>query len=274
MDQGRARPVLRALTGAAVLVVIAGLVGLGVWQVRRLSWKLDLIARVDRRIHASPLPMPGPAEWPAITATADEYRHVEVGGLLLNDRETLVQAVSEYGAGFWILTPLRTASGDTVLINRGFIPPDRRAPSSRAASEIVGPTTVEGLLRMSEPRGGFLRSNDAGADRWFSRDVAAIAARRGLERVAPFFIDADAVPNPGGLPIGGLTVIAFPNNHLVYAITWFTLAAMLTGAMIWVVRENLRRRRRLPDLDVSAQRSCDETSAPSKHGLLRREYRV
>ena len=77
---------------------------------------------------------------------------------------------------------------------------------------------------MTEPKGAFLRTNDASADRWFSRDVAAISAKHGLENPAPYFIDADATPNPGGFPVGGLTIIAFPNNHLVYALTWFALA--------------------------------------------------
>ena len=82
-----------------------------------------------------------------------------------------------------------------------------------------GPVTVTGLLRMSEPGGAFLRANDPASDRWFSRDVAAIAASRGLDKVAPYFIDAERAPGESGLPVAGLTVIAFSNNHLVYALT-------------------------------------------------------
>ena len=225
-------------------ICVAALVALGVWQVHRLSWKLALIARVDQRVHAAPVPPPGPARWPAVTAARDEYRHVDVGGHFENDRETLVQAVTDYGAGFWVMTPLRTTDGATILIDRGFVPPNRRDRASRAAGEPSGPVHVVGLLRISEPHGGFLRSNDPAAGRWYSRDVPAIAATRGLTDVAPFFIDADATPNPGGLPIGGLTVIAFPNNHLVYAITWFTLAAMLLATMVWLVRDERRERGR------------------------------
>ena len=95
---------------------------------------------------------------------------------------------------------------------------------------------MTGLLRLTEPKGAFLRSNDPGDDRWYSRDVAAIAAARGLSDVAPYFVDADATPNLGGLPVGSLTVIAFPNNHLVYAITWYGMALMLAGAVIYVLR--------------------------------------
>ena len=233
-----------AVVGAAVLVVFVVLVALGTWQVHRLSWKLDLIARVDARVAEAPVSPPAPAAWAAVTAVDDEYRHVRIQGQFLDGRETLVQAVTAYGGGYWVLVPFRTDAGFTLLVNRGFVPADLRDPVSRRAGEIHGETAVTGLLRLTEPNGAFLRSNDAAADRWYSRDVAAIAAARDLGPIAPYFIDADATPNPGGNPIGGLTVIAFPNNHLVYAITWYGLAALLAGAAAWAVRDEWRARTR------------------------------
>jgi len=134
-----------------------------------------------------------------------------------------------------VLTPLRTTDGNVVLVNRGFVPPERREPATRRDAD-TGAVTVTGLLRMTEPKGAFLRTNDPSANRWYSRDVAAIAAARGLAPVAPFFIDADATLNPGGYPIGGLTVITFANNHLIYALTWFALAFMLANACLSIVR--------------------------------------
>ena len=86
-----------------------------------------------------------------------------------------------------------------------------------------------------------LRTNDATSGRWYSRDVAAIAASQKLGTIAPYFVDADNAPNPGGWPLGGLTVIAFPNNHLIYAITWFGLAFLLAGASVVFVREEYRQ---------------------------------
>lgn len=169
------------------------------WQIERRAWKLDLIARVDARIHAPAAPLPERAHWARVNTRDDAYRHVRVTGSFLHDRETLVQAVTARGAGFWVLTPLRTAEG-VVLVNRGFVPPEGRDLTSRRAG--LGPVTVTGLLRMSEPGGAFLRSNDPAAGRWYSRDVAAIARARRLGEVAPFFIDADATPNPGGYPVG------------------------------------------------------------------------
>lgn len=232
-----------AALGTATLLLVAVLVALGTWQVHRLSWKLDLIARVDKRVHAPPAPPPAPAAWGTVTAGSDEYRHVAVSGTFLNDREALVQAVTDLGPGFWVLTPLHTDSGETVLINRGFVPADHRDPASRRAAQIAGATRVVGLLRITEPKGGFLRNNDPADNRWYSRDVAAIAAARGLSDVAPYFIDADATPNAGGWPVGGLTVVVFPNSHLVYAITWYALALMLAGVACWVVRDEIRTRK-------------------------------
>lgn len=220
--------------GLGATVVFVTLVGLGTWQVQRRAWKLDLIARTDARVHAPPVEAPGPASWAAI-GPQDAYRHVRLSGQFLNDRETLVQAVTDDGAGFWVLTPLRRPDGTLVLVNRGFVPGSRKDPATREAGQLSGPVQVTGLLRLTEPGGAFLRANDPAAERWYSRDVAAIAAARGLADVAPYFVDADATPNPGGLPIGGLTVVSFPNNHLVYAITWYGLAAMLGGFALYRV---------------------------------------
>jgi surfeit locus 1 family protein len=100
---------------------------------------------------------------------------------------------------------------------------------------------ISGLLRVTEPKGGFLRSNEPAADRWYSRDIAAIAGARGLTVVAPYFIDAAATAGLGP-PVGGLTVVSLPNNHLVYAITWFVLAVMAGSAGIYLVRSELSPR--------------------------------
>jgi surfeit locus 1 family protein len=222
-----------ALLGLA-LVAAALFLGLGVWQLERRAWKLALIERVDQRIHAPAGLLPPARAWPAWVAQDPSYSRVQVTGVLDHGRETLVQAVTERGPGFWVMTPLRMTQG-TVLINRGFVPLDRSDPATRLAGQLAGAVTIVGLVRLSEPGGGFLRANDQARDRWYSRDVAEIARARGLAGVAPFFIDADATPNPGGYPSGGLTVVAFRNVHLVYALTWFALAG-LAGAAAWRVR--------------------------------------
>lgn len=215
------------------LMLFIGLCVLGAWQVERLAWKRDLIARVDARIHARPVPAPASA------GKADEYRRVSVTGTFLHDKAALVQAATVRGAGYWVVTPLRTPDSSIVLVNRGFVPPDAKARYDKRQ----GAVRVTGLLRLTEPGGGFLRTNDPAADRWYSRDVAAIAAARGMTGVADYFIDEQAGPSPGALPVGGLTVVSFPNSHLQYAITWFVLAAMVAGAYILVMRQSGKDRR-------------------------------
>ena len=190
---------------------------------------------MEARLHAPAVLAPGPSEWSRV-GPDDAYRHVRLSGTFLHERETLVQAVTEYGGGYWVMTPLLRPDGSLVLIDRGFVPAARKDPATRASGQVAGETAVTGLLRLTEPGGAFLRANAPGDGRWYSRDVAALGAARGLGTLAPYFVDADATPNPGGLPLGGLTVVAFPNNHLIYAVTWYGMALMLALAGVYVLR--------------------------------------
>jgi surfeit locus 1 family protein len=236
--------ILLALFGLCLFI---GFIELGNWQVRRLAWKRDLIARVDLRVHASPTAPPGPEQWAGVNAQDDEYRHVRVTGEFLHDRQTLIWAATDAGSGFFVMTPLRQDDGSIVLVNRGFAPADWCGRDGHCAPGPVGPVTLTGLLRMSEPS-GFLRRNDPAHDSWYTRDVPAIAAKRGLTRVAPYFIDQDAAPAAAGAsthtwPEGGTTVIDFPNNHLSYLITWYLLAllTLVAGTYVGYDEYTLRR---------------------------------
>lgn len=215
------RLMVRGTVVAVWVGLIVALLALGTWQVQRRAWKLDLIGRVEARLTAPPAPAPATAD------PDDAYRQVTAQGRYLPGHDSFIQAVTHLGSGWWVLTPLRTPER-VILINRGFV--ERRT----AASPPAGPVTVRGLLRPSEPGGGFLRRNAPALDRWYSRDVAAIATRQGLGRVAPYFIDVDAAPaNRPGEPVGGLTVVRFTNNHLVYAITWYVLAIMTAAGLVY-----------------------------------------
>ena len=234
------------------LVLFAGFATLGTWQVQRRSWKLDLIERVNQRVAAPAADAPGRRDWSRISAANDEYRHVRLAGRFIVGRDVRVQAVTTLGSGFWLLSPLQLTDGSVVLVNRGFVPPQWVPPSSgKAASGTPqADVIVTGLLRLSEPGGGFLRANDPAADRWFSRDVAAISQARGLRGAAPYFVDAGAAPagtpaDPSA-PVGGLTVISFHNSHLVYALTWYALALMVAGAAVGVALQNARHHEHHP----------------------------
>lgn len=221
--QSRKRWLLVGLALAGIALFTA----LGIWQVERRAWKLALIEAVDQRVHAPPIAAPAQSEWQRHSSADWQYRRVVAVGRFRHDQETLVQAVTEQGNGYWVMTPLVTVKGDTILVNRGFVPPERARRTARADGLPADVVRVSGLLRISEPGGRILRPNRPGEDRWYSRDVVAIAAARGLSNTLAYFIDADA-GGPGEWPAGGLTVIAFPNNHLVYALTWFGLALLCT----------------------------------------------
>ena len=236
------------LSGLAICFIC--FVALGVWQLERRVWKLDLIQRVESRIHAAPIPASGPAAWSSITAARDEYRCVVVSGRYLPDADTRVQAVTAIGAGYWLLTPLQRRDGSIVLVNRGFVAPDW-TPDPLHESATASDIRVTGLLRLTEPGGGFLRKNQPTTERWYSRDVQAMAAAQGLHRVAPYFIDADGIHDGRNTadttdtaadgPVGGLTVVRFRNHHLQYALTWFALALMVVAGVWRVLREDRRR---------------------------------
>ncbi|MES2075156.1 MAG: SURF1 family cytochrome oxidase biogenesis protein [Pseudomonadota bacterium] len=259
---------LRLALLAGAVLLIAGFLALGSWQVQRLFWKRALIERVEQRVHAAPAAAPGAARWDGVTAATDEYRHVSVAGILLFEASVRSQAVTALGSGYWLLTPLCQQDGTVVLVNRGFVEAAAPATATATVAATDAPATatataapalacppgaaprvtMTGLLRVSEPGGGFLRKNDPSQQRWYSRDVRAIAAAQGLQRVAPYFVDAAAGQEPadaadGLRPVGGLTVVAFPNSHLVYALTWFALAAMSAAMLWWLLRGGARRQR-------------------------------
>lgn len=242
---GRGRGLLLvALAGAAFAV----LVGLGTWQMERLAWKEALLARVEARIHAAPQPVPPPADWPALTREADEYRRITVTGTFDHAKEALVYTVrgdgrrTDEGTGLPGGDAAGRADGPPILVNRGFVPADRRDPATRAEGQVSGAVKVVGLLRFPEEASFFVPANDPARGSFYRMEPAEIAAAHGVAGAAPFVIDADATPVPGGLPLGGGTRIAFPNRHLEYALTWYGLAGALVGVGIAVVLSRRRAR--------------------------------
>ncbi len=233
------------LAGVMTLAGVAMLVTLGVWQLERRQWKSTLLARIEARMAGAPAPLPEEADWPRWRADTEEYRRVSATGVFLHGKETPVHGNSPREGrgnvlqGYFLLSPLQLDGGGIVLVNRGFAPTELRAIASRPAGQSQGPVTVTGLLRASQQRTAFVPADEPARDEFFTRDVAAIAAARGLMRVAPFIVDADATPNPGGWPRGGLTVISFPNNHLEYALTWFGLAGSLIGVFAVFARRRI-----------------------------------
>jgi surfeit locus 1 family protein len=233
------RIVSLSLISLCGLLLFVGFIALGNWQLERRLWKLDLIEKVETRVHAPAESAPGIRDWPSVNKADDEYRHVELRGQFLQNKDTLVVAATELGSGYWVLTPFQRSDGSIVFVNRGYI---GQGVTSQAPPQTD--TSLTGLLRLNEPKGSVLRENSPTTGRWYSRDVKAIADSLGIS-AAPYFVDADANPpqtqsgdsQSANTPVGGLTVISFNNTHLVYAITWYSLALSVLIAGVVVFRE-------------------------------------
>ena len=221
-----------------LLVVLAILLSLGTWQVKRLQWKEGLLADIAERQKAAPVPL---AEIEAMAATGGdiEYRRVTASGHYLNDRERHFFATYDGTSGFYVYTPLQLEDGRALLVNRGFVPYDQKEPKTRPQGELEGAQTVTGLARarLAGKPSSMVPDNDVAKNIFYWKDLDVMAKSDGLDpaRVVPFFLDADTTPNPGGLPIGGVTIVDLPNDHLQYAVTWYGLAAALVGivAVAW-----------------------------------------
>ena len=217
-------PTLWFLPGLAMLI------GLGIWQIERLHDKEALIASVAAGMRAPPLAL---AEALRSGPQSAEWHHVRVDGRFLHDKEAYLFAQGPLGAvGVQIVTPLVQSDGTTVLINRGFVPQALKDPDTRIEGQVTGDVALNGVLRLSQGPGMFTPAPDAKARLWFVKNIPEIAAALGVAVQDAIIIEADATPNPGGWPLGGQTVLDFPNNHLQYALTWFGLALALIGVYL------------------------------------------
>jgi surfeit locus 1 family protein len=213
------------------LLMIGVLCGLGIWQLQRLSFQQALLARMAERIHAPASALPDDTEWAHLSPDAYEYRHVKITGIFDHDKEALVFRSLAGTVGYLVLTPLRLSSGAYVIVNRGFVPSDKKSPSSRLEGETSGTVEVTGLMRSPEERNLFTPADSPQTGIWFTRDPLLIAKTFHLPTAAPFTVDAEAAGAANNLPQAGTTVLAIPNNHLSYALTWFGLAAALAAVL-------------------------------------------
>ncbi len=214
----------------ATLAGLLMLLGLGSWQVQRLHWKEGLIAARTAQLAAPAEPLPAAAaDW-----RAWDFRKVSVRGSFRHDLEQRFGAFTVEGQfGQHVLTPLVRPDGAAVLVDRGFVPADRAPVETRRQGETPAPALITGIARyrMGDRPGWFTPANQPRERIWYWYDLAALAQAVGLE-LLPVVVEADATPNPGGLPLGGQTRVELPNDHLQYAITWYGLAVALVAVYI------------------------------------------
>jgi surfeit locus 1 family protein len=235
--RGILEPTIFAIVGIAILV------GLGVWQLDRKAWKENLIAAMTERLARAPADLPPRDRWPHLLQEREEFARVGFPAEFLPGQEALVYSAGSafrpdvQGPGYWVFAPARLAGGSLVIVNRGYVPLDRKDPASRAQGEPHGSVDIVGVVRWPETRGMFTPADDVAGNVWYLRDTAAIAAAKKWAVAAPFYIEQESPVPPGGLPLPGKLQVNLPDNHLQYAITWFGLALALAGVyLVWVSR--------------------------------------
>ena len=233
------RPILWPTLMSLPILLLA--LGLGAWQMERREWKRDILDRGAANLAAAPVTL---EELLNDDPLAHEYGKAKLHGHFLNDREFFLAARSRNDeVGLQLVTPVRDEAGRIVLFDRGWMPSNRRDPASRVASRLDGPVDLVGVVRRSQKKPYFVPDNDPAKDFWFTVDVPLMRKLAGGApdaKLDAFFLEADAAPNPGGVPIGGQTHLDIPNDHLQYAITWFLIALALVGVYLAYHWENGR----------------------------------
>jgi cytochrome oxidase assembly protein ShyY1 len=250
--------------GVFTLVMVALFVGLGVWQLQRRVEKHALIAALTERLAAAPSALPQPAQWNALTPDRDEFRRVSFAASYQHVADAMVyssgSAVREdiAGPGTWAFMPARLATGETVVINAGFIQntmQDRSLQDRAVAQLITGePLQLTGYIRFPESAGPLTPAENPTKRLWFTRDHLAMARALGWGEVAPFYIDLEAPVPPSGVPKPGPLEVHLKDDHMQYAITWFALAGAVVIAFgVWL--RGQRRGLSFRDQDVRAARA-------------------
>ncbi len=214
------------------LPAIVALLALGTWQLQRLEWKGAIIDARETALAAPPMLAPA-----AFDPARHSGRRVRLSGRFLHAKELYSAPRPRDGRnGLRIVTPLRLADGAVVLVDRGWVPAERKSPATRRAGQIEGSVTIEGVIRAPGQRGRFVPDNQPADNLWFSFDVSAMAKAAALERVRPYLVVAGPAANPGGLPLGRPYRVEIRNEHLGYAVIWYGLAAALLAIYILYAR--------------------------------------
>ena len=238
------QPKRRAIVIASICTAfgVAVAAALGIWQLQRLSWKQDVLARIDQRIHAEPV-RPDMLHMQIQRGEDIEYTRVRVHGYFDHGREIHVYAPGPEGPGWQLVTLFHDNGGELYFVNRGYVADRRLDEAERPEGEIE----ITGLLRPYNRRNPFTPDNDVAGNMWYWYEYEAMVQyiyetwqQRNAVTLYPYVIEAEATP--GSYPAGGATILDIPNNHLQYALTWFGLMLALLGVYgVWLFSQ-LRER--------------------------------
>jgi surfeit locus 1 family protein len=223
-------------TTLLVLICVGILSSLGVWQLHRKLWKENLIAAMTARLNAEPEPLPPSSQWGKLTQEADEFRRVNFSAQFLPRQEAFVYTPGSAlrtdveGPGYFVFAPARLPDGAVIVVDRGFVPENRKQAGRSEASE---PIQIVGVLRWPEEPSLFTPAAESKSNLWFLRDPKSMSTQGHWNAGAPFYVDQESPVPPGGLPKPGKLEMHLRDDHLQYAITWFGLAAGLVGVYGW-----------------------------------------
>jgi surfeit locus 1 family protein len=231
--------------GIFTLAMVMLFTGLGLWQLQRRAEKHALIAALTERLAAAPGALPSPAQWGALKEATDEFRRVSFTATYASGPDAMVYSSGSSvrddisGPGTWAFMPARRRSGETVVINVGFVQNTMqdRSLQDRAVMRLVTgePVSMTGYIRFPESAGVLTPAENVAKRLWFTRDHLAMARSLGWGEVAPFYIDLEQPVPASGIPKPGPLEVHLKDDHLQYAITWFTLAgAVLIAFAIWL----------------------------------------
>jgi cytochrome oxidase assembly protein ShyY1 len=227
------------------LLLTAAFIALGVWQLQRRAAKHELIAALTERLAEAPVALPPPARWAALNPARDEFRRVSVTATYAPMPDAMVYSPGSAvrkdasGPGTWAFLPARLPGGETVVIDAGFVENTMqdRSVEDRAVTKLVTgqPVTLTGYLRFPEAPGWLTPAENRDKRLWFVRDHHLMASALGWGAVAPFYVDLEQPVPENGIPRPGSLDVNLKDDHLQYAITWFTLAgAVLIAFGVWV----------------------------------------
>jgi surfeit locus 1 family protein len=202
------------------------LLGLGFWQLARLEVKEAYLANLEAQIAAAPVALPGDPD-----PVRDRFLPVIVTGQFGGDALSVLVSRKQIGPGVRLIAPFVTDTGRRIMVDRGFVREDARGDDHTATA-----FEVTGNLHWPDETDSAIPPPDEEAGLWFARDVAAMAAALDTD---PILLVARS--NTGGgvepMPVDNADT---PNNHLQYAITWFSLSlvwAGMTGLLVWRIRQ-------------------------------------
>jgi len=213
-------PLLIGLLGGAILI------SLGVWQMQRLAWKEGVLAEIAARISDAAVPLPA-----TMDPDADRYMPVTVTGRFTGEHVDVLVSRKQIGAGVRVIEAFETSDGRRILVDRGFLTDDDRANPRES-----GAATVEGNLHWPEETDSYTPPPDPATGLWFARNVPALA--QALDTEATFIVARK--PTGGAIEPMPVDTSGIPNDHINYAITWFSLAAVwlgMTAYLLWRIRQ-------------------------------------